>query len=252
MPQRTDAAPKLTTPPLEAFSEFFESSGEREASTMMVFARMLTKLLKDENIGKQIVPIIPDEARTFGLGPLFRQCGIYSHLGQLYDPVDSDTLLYYRESKDGQILEEGITEAGSMSSFVAAGTAYSVHSINMIPFFIYYSMFGFQRIGDLIWAASEMQAKGFMMGGTAGRTTLAGEGLQHQDGHSHLLASTIPTVKSYDPAFAYEMAIIIQDGLRRMYTENEKWIYYLTIGNENYPMPAKPGDVNKGVLRGIY
>jgi pyruvate dehydrogenase E1 component len=197
---------------------------------------------------------VPDEARTFGMEALFRQSGIYSHPGQLYEPVDSDSLLYYKEARDGQILEEGITEAGSMSSFIAAGTAYATHGINTIPFFIYYSMFGFQRIGDLIWAAADLRCRGFLLGATSGRTTLAGEGLQHQDGHSHVLASTVPTIIAYDPAFAYELAVIIRDGIRRMYEEQESVFYYLTIGNENYSMPHLPnGDsVKEGILKGMY
>jgi len=215
---------------------------------------MLAKLLRDPEIGKLIVPIIPDEARTFGMEALFRQVGIYSSVGQLYEPVDMDTLLYYKEAKDGQILEEGITEAGSISSFIAAGTAYSNHGINTIPFFIYYSMFGFQRIGDLIWAAADMRTRGFLLGGTAGRTTLAGEGLQHQDGHSHVLALPVPNLMAYDPAFAFEIAIIIQDGIRRMYVNGESIFYYLTVGNEPLPMPAMPDGaaVRDGILRGLY
>ena len=239
-------------PPLEQYTEFTKGSGDREASTTMAFVDFLRKLLKDPKIGKYVVPICPDESRTFGMEGLFRQCGIYAHAGQLYEPVDSETLLYYREAKDGQILEEGITEAGSMASFIAAGTAYSSHGINMIPFFIYYSMFGFQRIGDLIWAASDCRAKGFMMGGTAGRTTLAGEGLQHQDGHSLLNAIAFPTVHSYDPAFAYETAIIVLDGMRRMYEEGEAAIYYITLENENYRHPPMPAGVEEGILKGIY
>ncbi|MEP0844977.1 MAG: pyruvate dehydrogenase (acetyl-transferring), homodimeric type, partial [Phycisphaerae bacterium] len=234
IPVRRVDCPPLKTPPVETFAEFFEGTGDREVSTMMAFARLFAKLLRDPEIGRLIVPIIPDEARTFGLEPLFRQVGIYSHVGQLYEPVDRDTLLYYRESKDGQILEEGITEAGSISSFIAAGTAYATHGVNTIPFMIYYSMFGPQRVGDLIWAAADMKCKGFLMGGTSGRTTLAGEGLQHQDGHSPLLLSTVPTVQIYDPAFAYELAVIIRDGIRRMYEAREDVFYYLTIYNENY------------------
>jgi pyruvate dehydrogenase E1 component len=198
------------------------------------------------------VPIVPDESRTFGMDPLFRQCGIYAHTGQLYEPVDSEQFLYYREAKDGQILEEGITEAGSMASFIAAGTAYATHGIPMMPFFVFYSMFGFQRIGDLIWAAADARARGFLMGGTAGRTTLAGEGLQHQDGHSHLFAMAYPTVRAYDPAYAYETAIITMDGLRRMYEENEDAIYYITLHNENYRMPSMPPGVEEGIVRGMY
>jgi pyruvate dehydrogenase E1 component len=218
----------------------------------MAFVGLLTKLLKDKKIGKYIVPIVPDESRTFGMESLFRQIGIYSHIGQLYEPVDAGMLTYYREEKDGQLLEEGITEAGSMSSFIAAGTAYATHGINMIPFFIYYSMFGFQRIGDLIWAAGDLRTKGFMIGGTAGRTTLAGEGLQHQDGHSHLNAIAFPTVRSYDPAFAHEITVIVLDGMRRMYEEGEEKIYYITVGNENYKQPPMPPGCEEGILRGIY
>ena len=212
------------------------------------------KLLRDPEIGKLIVPIIPDEARTFGMEALFRQVGIYSSVGQLYEPVDMDTLLYYKEAKDGQILEEGITEAGSICSFIAAGTAYANHGINTIPFFIYYSMFGFQRIGDLIWAAADMRTRGFLIGGTAGRTTLAGEGLQHQDGHSHVLALSVPNLLAYDPAFAYEIGVIIQDGIKRMYVDQESIFYYLTVTNEPLPMPAMPEgkDVREGILKGIY
>ncbi len=214
----------------------------------------LGKLLRDPQIGKLIVPIIPDEARTFGMEALFRQVGIYSSVGQLYEPVDMDTLLYYKEAVNGQILEEGITEAGSMCSFIAAGTAYATHGINTIPFFIYYSMFGFQRIGDLIWAAADMRTRGFMIGGTAGRTTLAGEGLQHQDGHSHVLALAVPNILAYDPAFAYEIAVIIQDGIKRMYIDQESIFYYLTVTNEPLPMPEMPqGEgVREGILRGLY
>ena len=236
------------------FEEFYKGTEGREVSTTMVFVRMLAKLLRDPEVGKLIVPIIPDEARTFGMEALFRQVGIYSSVGQLYEPVDMDTLLYYKEAKDGQILEEGITEAGSISSFIAAGTAYANHGINTIPFFIYYSMFGFQRIGDLIWAAADMRTRGFLLGGTAGRTTLAGEGLQHQDGHSHVLALPVPNLVAYDPAFAYEIAIIIQDGIRRMYVDQESIFYYLTVGNEPLPMPPMPeGEgVREGILKGMY
>ena len=236
------------------FEEFHKGTEGREVSTTMVFVRLLGKLLRDPEIGKLIVPIIPDEARTFGMEALFRQVGIYSSVGQLYEPVDMDTLLYYKESKDGQILEEGITEAGSICSFIAAGTAYANHGINTIPFFIYYSMFGFQRIGDLIWAAADMRTRGFLIGGTAGRTTLAGEGLQHQDGHSHLLALPVPNLLAYDPAFAYEIGVIIQDGIKRMYVDQESIFYYLTVTNEPLPMPAMPEgkDVKEGILKGIY
>jgi pyruvate dehydrogenase E1 component len=211
-----------------------------------------TILLRHEEIGRHIVPIIPDEARTFGLDALFRDVGIYSPKGQLYEPVDRETLLYYRKRKDGQILEEGITEAGSMCSFIAAGTSYATHSITMIPFYIYYSMFGFQRVGDLMWAAGDCMVKGFLLGATAGRTTLNGEGLQHQDGHSHIMASTIPTLLAYGPAFAYEFAVIILDGMRRMYRNGEEVFYYLTLYNENYPMPSMPAGVEEGILKGLY
>lgn len=254
VPSRQALSSFLTTPSEKLFEEFYEGTEGREVSTTMVFVRILSKLLRDKDLGKLIVPIVPDEARTFGMEALFRQCGIYSHPGQLYEPVDSDSLLYYKEAKDGQILEEGITEAGSMASFIAAGTAYSTHGINTIPFFIYYSMFGFQRIGDLIWAAGDMRCRGFLVGATSGRTTLAGEGLQHQDGHSHVLAATVPNVITYDPAFAYELAVIIRDGIRRMYEEQESVFYYLTVGNENYPMPHMPSDnsVKEGILKGMY
>ena len=238
--------------PLDAFGEFLKESGHLEASTTMFFVRMLSKLLRDPEIGRHIVPIIPDEARTFGMDALFRQVGIFSPKGQLYEPVDRETLLYYQEAVDGQILEEGITEAGSMCSFIAAGTTYADLGFYTIPFYIFYSMFGFQRVGDLIWAAGDIKAKGFLLGGTAGRTTLNGEGLQHQDGHSHILASTIPTLLTYDPAFAYEIAVIIRDGLRRMYQEGEEIFYYLTLYNENYPMPAMPEGAEEGILKGLY
>jgi pyruvate dehydrogenase E1 component len=218
----------------------------------MALVRMLGALLRDKQIGRHIVPIIPDEARTFGMDALFREIGIYAPKGQLYEPVDSKSLLYYHEAKDGQILEEGITEAGSMSSFISAGTVYANLGVNMIPFFVYYSMFGFQRIGDLIWLAGDMGAKGFLLGATAGRTTLNGEGLQHEDGHSHLLASTVPNLLAYDPAFAYELAVILQDGMRRMYQEGEELFYYLTLYNENYAMPPMPEGVEEGILKGLY
>ncbi len=254
MPQRKVTATPLKPVPEAHFEEFYKGTDGREVSTTMVFVRLLGKLLRDPEVGKLIVPIIPDEARTFGMEALFRQVGIYSSVGQLYEPVDMDTLLYYKEAQDGQILEEGITEAGSMCSFIAAGTAYANHGINTIPFFIYYSMFGFQRIGDLIWAAADMRCRGFLIGGTAGRTTLAGEGLQHQDGHSHVLALPVPNLKAYDPAFAYEIAIIIQDGIKRMYVDQESLFYYLTVTNEPLPMPEMPkeGNVREGVLRGLY
>jgi pyruvate dehydrogenase E1 component len=252
VPERVVAVESLKAPSDELFEEFYKGTNGREVSTTMVFVRLLSKLLRDRELGKLIVPIVPDEARTFGMEPLFRQVGIYSHVGQLYEPVDADTLLYYKEAKDGQILEEGITEAGSMASFIAAGTAYTTHGINMVPFFIYYSMFGLQRIGDLIWAAGDMRAKGFVVGGTSGRTTLAGEGLQHQDGNSHLLAYPVPNLVAYDPAFAYELAVIIQDGIRRMYERQEDVFYYLTVMNENYHQPAMPEGAREGILKGMY
>lgn len=252
LPARTVSVSPLKAPPDELFQEFYEGTQGREVSTTMAFVRMLAKLLRDKRFGKLIVPIVPDEARTFGMEALFRQVGIYSHLGQLYEPVDKATLLYYKEAQDGQICEEGITEAGSMSSFIAAGTAYATHSINLIPFFIYYSMFGFQRVGDLVWAAGDSRSRGFLVGGTAGRTTLSGEGLQHQDGHSHLLAYPVPNVIAYDPAFAYEIAVIIQEGLRRMYQEQEDIFYYFTVMNENYAMPTMPEGIKEGILKGMY
>jgi pyruvate dehydrogenase E1 component len=221
-------------------------------STTMGFVRLLSLLVRNKNIGRYIVPIIPDEARTFGLDALFREIGIYSSKGQLYEPVDKKSLLYYHEAKDGQILEEGITEAGSMASFIAAGNTYSTFGRYMVPFYIYYSMFGFQRIGDLMWLAGDIKAKGFLLGATSGRTTLNGEGLQHQDGHSLLLSSTIPTLLSYDPAFTYEVAVIIADGMHRMYVAGEELFYYLTLYNENYPMPPMPQGAEEGILRGLY
>jgi pyruvate dehydrogenase E1 component len=221
-------------------------------STTMGYVRLLSDLLRDKKIGKNIVPIVPDESRTFGMEGLFRQVGIYSHVGQLYEPVDSDQLAFYKEAKDGQLLEEGITEAGSISSFIAAGTAYSSHGVNMIPMFVYYSMFGFQRIGDLIWAAADARAKGFVLGGTAGRTTLNGEGLQHQDGHSLLNAIAFPTVRAYDPAYSYETAVIIFEGLKRLYEDNETAMYYITLHNENYAMPEMPAGCEEGIIRGMY
>ena len=218
----------------------------------MVFVRMLSKLLRDKEIGDLIVPIVPDEARTFGMESLFRAVGIYSHVGQKYEPVDMDTLLYYKEAQDGQILEEGITEAGSLSSFIAAGTAYSTYGVNTIPFFIFYSMFGFQRVADLIWAGADSRMRGFLLGATAGRTTLAGEGLQHQDGQSHVYSLATPNCISYDPAYAYELAVIIQDGIRRMYKEQESIFYYLTVMNEQYEMPAMPEGAREGIVKGMY
>ena len=242
----------LEIPDLAAFGEFLNGSGDRDVATIMAFVRLLGWLLRDKMIGKLVVPIIPDEARTFGMDVLFRQCGIYSRAGQLYEPVDKETYLYYREAKNGQLLEEGIAEAGSMASFIAAGTAYANHGINLIPFFSFYSMFGFQRIGDLIWAAADSRCRGFLMGGIAGRTTLAGEGLQHQDGNSQLLATVVPNLRAYDPAYAYELAVIIHDGMRRMFQQQEPVFYYLTMYNETYPQPAMPEGVVDGILQGMY
>jgi len=252
VPRRLISVPPMNPPEDALFEEFYHGTDGRAVSTTMAFVRLLTKLLRHKELGKYVVPIVPDEARTFGMESLFREVGIYSHAGQLYEPVDAANLLYYREATDGQILEEGITEAGAMSSFIAAGTAYANRGVNTLPFFIYYSMFGMQRIGDLVWAAADMQARGFLVGGTAGRTTLAGEGLQHQDGHSHLLASAVPTLQSYDPAFAYEIAVIVKDGIRRMYHDHENIFYYLTVMNENYAMPAMPEGSTEGILKGMY
>ncbi len=247
-----DAAPALPIPGLDAFASLLESSGEREMSTTMALVRLLTLILRDKEIGHLVVPIIPDEARTFGMEGMFRQLGIYSSVGQLYEPVDADQVMYYREDKKGQILQEGINEAGAMSSWIAAATAYANHGQAMIPFYIYYSMFGFQRVGDLAWAAGDQRARGFLIGGTAGRTTLAGEGLQHQDGHSLVVASTIPNCRAYDPAYAYELAVIIQDGMRRMYQERESCFYYVTAMNENYLQPAMPEGCAEGILKGMH
>jgi pyruvate dehydrogenase E1 component len=252
LPSRGNRAEPINAPDLDVFEELLKGSGDREISTTMAFVRLLTTLTRHPEVGRLVVPIIPDEARTFGIDPLFRQLGIYSHTGQLYTPVDSDQFLYYREAKEGQILEEGITEAGSISSFIAAGMSYSTHGLNMIPFYIYYSMFGFQRVGDFIWAAADMRTRGFLLGATAGRTTLAGEGLQHQDGHSHLAATAIPNLRAYDPAYAYELAVIIQDGLDRMLGEQQDVLYYLTLYNENYVQPPMPEDVEEGIIRGMY
>ena len=252
VPSRKNRSEPLNNVPTELFEEFYKGTEGRKASTTMVFVRLLAKLLRDKDLGQLVVPIVPDEARTFGMEGLFRQVGIYSNAGQLYEPVDMETLLYYKEASDGQILEEGITEAGSMSSFIAAGTAYSTHGVNTIPFFIYYSMFGFQRIGDLIWAAADARTRGFMLGGTAGRTTLAGEGLQHQDGNSQLFAMAYPNCVAYDPAFAYEIAVIIQDGIKRMYIDQDSVFYYLTVMNEQYVMPAMPEGAHDGILKGMY
>src|SRR5499425_2733559 len=251
-PVRAVRSKPITTDNEELFKEFYEGSEGREVSTTMAFVGMLRKMLKDPEIGKLVVPIVPDEARTFGMESLFRTVGIYSSVGQKYEPVDVNTLLYYKEAKDGQILEEGITEAGSMASFIAAGTAYATTGINTIPFFIYYSMFGFQRIGDFVWAAADMRTRGFMLGGTSGRTTLSGEGLQHQDGNSHVLALPVPNLKAYDPAYAYEIAVIIEDGIRRMYKDGENIFYYITVMNEPYVRPAMPAGAREGILKGMY
>jgi pyruvate dehydrogenase E1 component len=252
VPSRRPMGPPLTVPPLEVFKTQLDGTGEREISTTMAFVRMLTALTRDKQIGKHIVPIVPDEARTFGMEGMFRQVGIYASKGQLYEPEDAGELMYYREDKSGQILEEGINEAGATCSWIAAATSYSNHNVQMVPFYIYYSMFGFQRIGDFVWAAGDMQARGFLIGGTAGRTTLAGEGLQHQDGHSLVAASTVPNCRSYDPTFAYELAVIVQDGLRRMIGEQENIFYYVTCMNENYAHPAMPAGVEDGILKGMY
>jgi len=252
IPQRERNAPPLEVPDISIFDSYLQSSGDRELSTTMVFVRILTALTRDKNLGAHIVPIVPDEARTFGMEGLFRQLGIYSSVGQLYEPQDADQLMYYREDKKGQILEEGINEAGAFSSWIAAGTSYSSHGINMIPFYIFYSMFGFQRIGDLAWAAGDMRTRGFLIGGTAGRTTLAGEGLQHQDGHNLITAGNIPNCISYDPTFSYEMAIILHSGLTRMYKNQENIFYYITAMNENYTHPAMPEGVAEGIVKGLY
>ena len=254
MPQRRAESFKVPVPPLDTLKSILDGTGEREISTTMAFVRILSQLVKDKELGPRIVPIVPDEARTFGMEGMFRQLGIYSSVGQLYEPVDKDQVMFYREDKKGQILEEGINEAGAMSSWIAAGTAYSTHNQPMLPFYIFYSMFGFQRIGDLAWAAGDSRAKGFLLGGTAGRTTLNGEGLQHEDGHSHILAATIPNCRSYDPTYAYELAVIIREGARRMMEEQENVFYYLTVMNEAYqqpPMPTTKG-VEDGIIRGMY
>jgi len=252
LPQRQANADTLAIPALDSFPNFFEGSGERELSTTMAFVRMLTALCKDESIGERIVPIIPDEARTFGMDGLFRQLGIYSSVGQLYEPQDMDQVMYYREDEAGQMLEEGINEAGAFSSWIAAGTSYANNGVSMLPFFILYSMFGFQRIGDLAWAAGDARARGFLLGATAGRTTLNGEGLQHQDGHSHLIAATVPNCISYDPCFAYELAVILHSGMQRMYDNDESVFYYITLMNENYNHPSMPAGAEDGIIKGLY
>ncbi|MBL8534746.1 MAG: pyruvate dehydrogenase (acetyl-transferring), homodimeric type [Betaproteobacteria bacterium] len=252
LPTRRTKGDPLEVPPLSAFESLLKSSEDREISTTMAFVRILATLVRDKNIGKRVVPIVPDESRTFGMEGMFRQLGIWSSLGQLYTPQDADQLMFYKEDKHGQILQEGINEAGAMSSWIAAATSYSTHGVQMIPFFIYYSMFGFQRVGDLAWAAGDQRARGFLLGGTAGRTTLNGEGLQHEDGHSHLISSTIPNCVSYDPTFGYEVAVIVQDGLRRMCQEQDDVFYYITVMNENYTHPAMPAGAEAGILKGMY
>src|SRR5690554_6064187 len=252
VPQRRMKSMSIPTPSLETLKAILDGSGDREVSTTMVFVRILAQLLKDKDLGSRIVPIVPDEARTFGMEGMFRQLGIYSAVGQLYQPVDHGQVMYYKEDKKGQILEEDITEAGAMSAWIAAATAYSNHNQPMLPFYAFYSMFGFQRIGDLAWAAGDIHARGFLMGGTAGRTTLNGEGLQHQDGHSHILAGTIPNCHAYDPTYAYELAVIIREGARRMMEEQENIFYYITVMNEAYAQPAMPEGVEEGIIRGMY
>jgi pyruvate dehydrogenase E1 component len=252
LPKRDTNVPPLALPGLDLFKPLLDGSGDREISTTMAFVRILTALLKDKNIGKNIVPIVPDEARTFGMEGLFRQIGIYSAVGQLYTPQDADQLMSYKEDRKGQMLEEGINEAGSTCSWIAAGTAYANHRQHMVPFYIYYSMFGFQRVGDFIWAAGDIQARGFLLGATAGRTTLAGEGLQHQDGHSQIVATTVPNCRAYDPAYAYELAVIIHDGMKRMYVDGENIFYYLSVMNENYVQPALPAGAEEGILKGAH
>ena len=252
MPRRVVTDERLEIPALETFQPILDGTGKRANSTTMLFVRMLQTLVRDKQIGKRIVPIVPDEARTFGMEGMFRQLGIYSSAGQLYEPEDSGEIAAYKEQKDGQVLEEGINEAGAFSAWMAAATAYANHGRTLIPFYIFYSMFGFQRIGDLAWAAGDMQARGFLLGGTSGRTTLNGEGLQHQDGHSHLLASTIPNCIAYDPCYGYELAVIVQDGLRRMVGERENVFYYVTVMNENYAHPPLPDGVRDDILKGLY
>jgi len=252
LPARRSGHIPLTTPELEDFKAVLEGSGNKEQSTTMVMVRIISILLKNKDIGSRVVPIVPDEARTFGLEGMFRQLGIYSAVGQLYTPEDNEQLMNYREDKTGHMLEEGINEAGATSAWIALGTSYSTNALPMIPMYMFYSMFGFQRVGDLIWAAGDCQAQGFLLGATAGRTTLNGEGLQHQDGHSHVLAATVPNVVSYDPCFGYELAVIVQDGLRRMYSEGERVLYYLTLMNENYIHPPMPEGVEEGIRKGLY
>src|SRR5437016_3489024 len=252
LPQRRRQSTALQIPPLSTFERLLKSTDEREISTTMAFVQMLGTLVRDKNVGKYVVPIVPDESRTFGMEGMFRQLGIYSSVGQLYKPQDADQLMYYREDKSGQVLQEGINEAGAMSSWICAATSYSTNNVPMIPFYIYYSMFGLQRVGDLAWAAGDMRCRGFLLGGTAGRTTLNGEGLQHEDGHSHVLASTIPNCISYDPTFAYEAIVIVREGIRRMFEQQEDVYYYITLMNENYTHPALPPGAEQGIVKGIY
>ena len=250
--RRRMADETLAVPPLEAFKGQLDSTGERQISTTMAFVRILNSLMRDKELGNRVVPIVPDESRTFGMEGMFRQYGIFSQVGQLYHPQDADQLMYYKEDKTGQVLQEGINEAGAMSSWIAAATSYSTSNVITIPFYIFYSMFGFQRVHDLCWAAGDSRARGFLIGGTSGRTTLNGEGLQHEDGHSHLLSATIPNCVSYDPTFAYELAVIIQNGLERMVANQEDVFYYITTLNENYQHPAMPEGAEEGIIKGIY
>jgi pyruvate dehydrogenase E1 component len=252
LPTRRRKADPLVVPPLAAFERFLKSTEEREISTTMAFVQILQTIIRDKNIGKRVVPIVPDESRTFGMEGMFRQLGIWNQLGQLYTPQDADQLMFYKESKDGQVLQEGINEPGAMCDWIAAATSYSTHGVPMIPFYIFYSMFGFQRVGDLAWAAGDMRSRGFLLGGTAGRTTLNGEGLQHEDGHSHIYAATVPNCISYDPTFGYEIAVIVQDGLRRMYADQEDVYYYITVMNENYTHPGMPEGAAPNILKGMY
>jgi pyruvate dehydrogenase E1 component len=252
MPARRRASAALPVPPLQTYAEFALRGDGKETSTTMAIVRLFTNLLKDKTLGPRIVPIVADEARTFGMANLFRQVGIYSPAGQLYEPEDAGSMLYYKEAIDGQLLEEGITEAGAISSWTAAATSYSIHNFPLLPFYIYYSMFGFQRVGDLIWAAADQRARGFLIGATAGRTTLGGEGLQHQDGSSHLMAATVPNCRAYDPAFSYEVAVIVDHGMRSMLEQGNDEFYYLTAMNENYAQPSMPDDARDGIIKGLY
>src|SRR4029079_7458427 len=252
LPARRKTAASLAVPGIAALERFLKSTEDREISTTMAFVQILQTLLRDKNIGKHIVPIVPDESRTFGMEGMFRQLGIWNQLGQLYTPQDADQLMFYKESKSGQVLQEGINEPGAMCDWMAAATSYSTHGVPMIPFYIFYSMFGFQRVGDLAWAAGDMRCRGFLLGGTAGRTTLNGEGLQHEDGHSHIYAATIPNCISYDPTFAYEVVVIVREGMRRMMEAQEDVYYYITLMNENYPHPSMPEGAEAGIIKGMY